>query len=181
MEARPPNPTEDFRNLGPIRESVPMALATSSTSASVASQRAETALMDEIRWARKALAVSFDSSEDQTLVVRIFSEGTHFAYTSTKVWIAASPSGDSSPPIRTRSGSRRSSIAVPSARNSGLDRTWKEQLDRLLSRMVRMVSAVLTGSVDFSTTILLVVATSAIFRAHNSMYFKSEAFPAPVP
>ena len=62
-----------------MRESVPTARATSSTFASVASQSAEMALMEEIRWARKALAVSLESSDDQTLVVRIFSEGTQWA------------------------------------------------------------------------------------------------------
>ena len=71
----PPNPTEAFKNFDPIRESEPMALATSSTSASVASHSAEIALMEEIRCAKKALAVSFESSEDHTLVVSIFSFG----------------------------------------------------------------------------------------------------------
>ena len=75
----PPKPTEAFKNLGPIRESLPIALATSSTSAPVASQRAEIELIDEIRWARKALATSFESSDDQRLVVMIFSRGTQRA------------------------------------------------------------------------------------------------------
>ena len=50
-----------------------MARATSSTSAPVASQSAEIALMLDIRWARKALAVNLDNSEDQRLVVIILS------------------------------------------------------------------------------------------------------------
>ena len=37
----PPNPTEDFRNFEPILESIPMAFATSSTSASVCSHNSE--------------------------------------------------------------------------------------------------------------------------------------------
>ena len=45
-----------FRNLLPILWSMPMALATSSTSAPVASHRALMLLMLLIRWARKALA-----------------------------------------------------------------------------------------------------------------------------
>ena len=72
----PPKPTDDLRNLGPMRESIPMALATSVTSAPVTSQRAEIELMEEIRWARKALAVSLESSALQRLVVRTRSGGT---------------------------------------------------------------------------------------------------------
>ena len=75
----PPKPTEALRNFGPMRESLPIAKATSSTSASVASQRAEMALMLEIRWARKALATSLESSEDQRLVVITRSRGTQRA------------------------------------------------------------------------------------------------------
>ncbi len=75
----PPNPTEAFRNFGPMRESLPMALATSSTSAPVASQSAEIELIEEMRWARKAFATSFESSDDQRLVVMIRSRGTHRA------------------------------------------------------------------------------------------------------
>ncbi len=40
-----------------------------------------------------------------------------------------------------------------------------------------MLSAALTGTVDFSTTILLLFAVSAIFRAQDSMYFRSAARP----
>ena len=43
------------------------------------------------------------------------------------------------------------------------------------------LSAVLTGRVDFSTTILSLAATSAIRRTALSMYVKSDAFPAPSP
>jgi len=57
----PPKPTEERRNFGPMRESTPMACATSSTLAPVASQSAEIELIDEMRWARKAFAVSFES------------------------------------------------------------------------------------------------------------------------
>lgn len=44
-----------------------------------------------------------------------------------------------------------------------------------------MASAVLTGTVDFSTTILLVLDTLAIIRAAPSQYVRSAAFPAPTP
>lgn len=49
-------PTLAFRNLFPILWSIPMAVATSSTSAPVASQRALMELMLLILWARKAFA-----------------------------------------------------------------------------------------------------------------------------
>ena len=75
----PPNPTLALRNLGPIRESVPMAYATSSTSASVFSHSAEMLLMDEMRWARKALAVSFESSALHTFDSMMRSRGTQLA------------------------------------------------------------------------------------------------------
>src|SRR5208337_2643009 len=50
----PPYPIPGRRNLGPIRESSPMPRATSSTFASAASHRFETALMNEIFSARNA-------------------------------------------------------------------------------------------------------------------------------
>ena len=62
-----------------MRESVPMAPATSSTSAPVASHRAEMELMEEMRWARKALATSFDNSDDHRLVVMMRSRGIQFS------------------------------------------------------------------------------------------------------
>ena len=62
-----------------MRESAPTTLATSDTSAPVFSQSAESELMEETRWAKKAFAASFDSSADQSPVVRIFSGGTHEA------------------------------------------------------------------------------------------------------
>lgn len=42
-------------------------------------------------------------------------------------------------------------------------------------------SAVLTGTVDFSTIILSEVATSAILRAQSSQFLMFEANPAPIP
>ena len=52
-----------------------MALETSATLASVFSHNAEMALIEETRWAKKALATSFDNSEDHTFVCKIFSLG----------------------------------------------------------------------------------------------------------
>ncbi len=75
----PPKPMLALRNFSPMRLSVPMACATSPTSASVASHSAEMALMELTRCARKALAVSLESSADQTLLVRIRSRGIQFA------------------------------------------------------------------------------------------------------
>ena len=78
-----------FKNLEPIRLSIPMALATSCTLAPVASHSSDNELMEDTRCAKKALAVSLESSEDHTLVVSIFSFGTQLAYTSTKACIAS--------------------------------------------------------------------------------------------
>lgn len=79
------------------------------------------------------------------------------------------PSGVCSDPIKTRSGEKRSAIAVPSARNSGLERISNLQLAlELASRMVRMDSAVRHGTVDFSTTILEERATEAMRRVASS-------------
>ena len=79
MKQEPPKPTLALRNLLPRRLSIPTALATSLMSASVFSHNAEMALMDEIRWARKALDTSFESSLLQMLVVRIRSRATHLS------------------------------------------------------------------------------------------------------
>ena len=62
-----------------MRLSMPIAWATSSTLAPVSSQSAAMALIELMRCARKALAVSFESSLDQTFVVRIRSRGTQWA------------------------------------------------------------------------------------------------------
>lgn len=60
-------------------------------------------------------------------------------------------------------------MAVPSAKNSGLERMSKWQPGfELASKMVRIDSAVRHGTVDFSTTILEEVATVAMRRVANS-------------
>ena len=165
-----------------MRLSEPTARATSVTSAPVASHRAETALMEEIRWARKALATSLESSEDHRLVVSSFSRGTQWLYTEHRVDTAMRPAGVGSPPTSTREGARRSSMAVPSARNSGLDTISKETPGVWLAFSTRFsVSAVLTGTVDFSTTILSEVDTLAMVRAQSSRFLTLAALPAPMP
>jgi hypothetical protein len=60
------------------------------------------------------------------LVVIILLREIQCSYTQQSFSIAAWPSGVSSPPINTLSAFRRSSIAVPSARNSGFDRIYIE-------------------------------------------------------
>jgi len=63
-----------------MRGSVPQAREISETFAPVASQRAEMELIDEMRCARNAFAVSFDSSADHRLVVTMRSFGTQCSY-----------------------------------------------------------------------------------------------------
>mmetsp|Transcript_6491 Transcript_6491/g.17370 ORF Transcript_6491/g.17370 Transcript_6491/m.17370 type:complete len:207 (-) Transcript_6491:241-861(-) len=163
-----------------MRESIPTARATSSTSAPDASQIADTALMEETRCARNELATSLLSSEDHTLVVRMRSRGTQRAYTSASFLAAARPSSSVVPPISTRSGAVRSSIAVPSARNSGFESTLKVVLPAACST-AEIASAVLIGTVDFSTTIFGVSATDAMRLAASSQNVRSAARPAPSP
>lgn len=91
----------------------------------VASHSAEMEFMELMRCASMALAVSLDNSADQRLVRRMRSWGTQCAYTAASCSMAACPAGLSLPPMSTRSGLVRSAIAVPSARNSGLERIWK--------------------------------------------------------
>ena len=79
------------------------------------------------------------------------------------------------PPINTLSGFKRSLIAVPSARNSGLERISNVEFlfpDSLEdSRISFITSPVLTGSVLFSTTIVWSVAYSEICLADDSTHF----------
>ena len=72
-----------------MRESVPNACATWDTSALVASQSADIALMEEMRCARKAFAASLESSADHRLARRMRSWGTQLAYTSARASTAA--------------------------------------------------------------------------------------------
>ena len=86
---------------------------------------------------------------------------------------AAWPAGVSAPPTSTRSGLKRSSMAVPSARNSGLESTWKLVVVQLAAITLAIASAVFTGTVDFSTMILgepspVVLHTCAMRRAASS-------------
>src|SRR5690606_29448540 len=106
---------------GPIRLSIPIAFATSSTLAPVFSQSSDNEFIEDTLCAKNALAVSFDNSDDQTFVVNIRSFGTQLAYTSESAVMACCPSGDVSPPMSTLSGLIKSLTAVPSAKNSGFE------------------------------------------------------------
>mmetsp|Transcript_41906 Transcript_41906/g.65492 ORF Transcript_41906/g.65492 Transcript_41906/m.65492 type:complete len:241 (+) Transcript_41906:761-1483(+) len=158
-------------------------------SAPVASHSSESELTAEILCARKALATSLDNSADQTLAVMMFSLGTHRPYTDARASIAERPSWVWGPPIRTRSGFVRSSTAVPSAKNSGLESTWKLTPGGAFSVSTQvMASAVDTGTVLFSTTILLPlkslvspVRAALMERAAPSQYVRSAALPFPNP
>jgi hypothetical protein len=77
-------------------------------------------------------------------------------------------------------------MAVPSARNSGLESTEKVLLPAGDSasaalRMVVITSAVRTGRVLFSTTIVWPWAQAATWRAEASIQRRSLAWPAPIP
>ena len=151
-------------------------------SASVRSQSAEILLTEEIRCASIALATSLESSLLQTLVSSRRSRGTQCAYNSATVSAALRPFSFSSPPIKTRSGVVKSSIALPSAKNSGFETTenWVELFPD--SRIRAIASAVRTGRVLFSTTITFGFRQlSKISRAVFSQNCKSAAFPAPSP
>ena len=59
-------------------------------------------------------------------------------------------------------------MAVPSAKNSGLERISKCTPLDFSNKISLIFSAVRTGKVDFSTTILSVLDTLAIFFAQAS-------------
>ena len=75
------------------------------------------------------MAVNFDNSELQIFVLIILSSLTQFLYIFTKAFIEEVLS----PPIKTLLGLIRSFIAVPSAKNSGFDKTEKD-FDDFFSR-----------------------------------------------
>ena len=137
--------------------------------------------MELILWDKKALAVNFDNSELQMLVFMIFSSSTQFWYIFDKASIAKS----SSPPIKILSGFCKSLIADPSAKNSGLETTknlfsftmfFEDSFNIFL-----IVSAVLTGKVLFSITIVSPFANWDTCLVEASIHFRSLAFPAPIP
>ena len=73
-------------------------------------------------------------------------------------------------------------MAVPSARNSGFDSTSKCTLGAALARRIAsMVEAVLTGTVDFSTTMVSLWHTRATDLAALCAIERSAARPAPIP
>jgi hypothetical protein len=88
----------------------------------------------------------------------------------TNTSLAAIPSGVSNDPIKTLSGFIKFLIAVPSAKNSGFDNISKVTPGLALhSKIDLILSAVLQGTVDFSTTILEVRDAAAILRVADSI------------
>jgi hypothetical protein len=107
-----------------------------------------TSFMKEMRVASIALAAYFVSSADGMSMWRIgLPVRTNGAYSSSMTSAARALSE----PMTTRSGFRKSSIAAPSFRNSGLLTTSNSQV--VTSRIAsRTFPAVPTGTVDLSTT-----------------------------
>ena len=83
MKQLPPKPTEASRKWGPILLSVPIAFDSSLIEAPDFSQSADKLFIEDILWANIAFDANFDNSEDQTLVVNIFSFGIQLIYIST--------------------------------------------------------------------------------------------------
>ena len=148
LKQEPPKPTDASKNLLPILVSAPTALETSWILAPDSSHKAERLFIEETLCAKNALDANFDNSDDHKFVVIIFSWETQWLYILVTSLIASFPDGVWSPPIRTLSGFIRSSIADPSARNSGLDITSNFTLLFELSVFL-IFSAVPIGDVDF--------------------------------
>lgn len=102
-----------------------------------------------MRWASMALATSLDSSEDQELISRIRDAGTQVEYRLVSMFAARRPAGVPEDPMRTRSGLTRLSMAEPSDRNSGLDRTSKGTAGRRAANYSE-VSILASGSMTDS-------------------------------
>ena len=106
---------------------------------------AEIELTDETRCASSALDTSLVNSLDHKLVVMILSRDTQCVY----MLITWSTASESIPPINTRSGAFKSSMAVPSARNSGLETIRNLSPRSLESNILLNACAVRTGNVLF--------------------------------
>jgi hypothetical protein len=138
------------------------------------SARFAISFMNEMRVASIAFAAYFVSSAERTSI------------TSTRSWlrwngeytarIAAIARG-SLPPITMRSGRMKSSTAAPSFRNSGFDTTANgistPRFFNASAMTSRTRSAVPTGTVDLSTTIVQPFIRSPIARAAFSTYCMS--------
>jgi hypothetical protein len=79
--------------------------------------------------------------------------------------ISTSRARSSSTPITTRSGWRKSRMATPSRRNSGLDATEKLPRRRTVAMIFSTASPVPTGTVDFTTTTAFSARRGAISLA----------------
>mmetsp|Transcript_1787 Transcript_1787/g.3959 ORF Transcript_1787/g.3959 Transcript_1787/m.3959 type:complete len:226 (-) Transcript_1787:610-1287(-) len=88
----PPNPGLHLRNFAPTPGSELTTVMRWSMSAPEASQMALNALTLEMRWARSAFAISFDSSALHTLAVMMLERGTQRAYNEASASTADRPS-----------------------------------------------------------------------------------------
>ena len=138
--------------------------------------------MEEMRCARNALAVSLDSSLDQRLVVRMRSR-RH------PVGVDVHHGLDGLPARWRFAAADQHAIGMLEILDGGAfgqelrvgDDVEVDALVPLALRMHSIASAVRTGSVLFSTTILDEVEFSRIWRAVFSQYCRSAALPAPWP
>jgi hypothetical protein len=147
-----------------MRESVPMPLRTSLTSAPTRSQICAISFMNEMRVASIALAAYLVISALAGSITRIgLPVRTNGPYRSSMILRARS----SSTPITTRSGFMKSSIAAPSLRNSGLLTTANSPsvTAAIASRTLRFVW---TGTVLLFTTTLKSLRFSPIDLATPS-------------
>ncbi len=167
----PPHPMPAFRNALPIRLSIPMPSVTWSMLAPESSHMRATAFVKEIFIARNELLACLMSSAlftSVTITGAFIGAYSSFMNFSARLF---------STPITILSGLRKSCIAVPSLKNSGL-LTISKSMFRLLYCLIVFptLSPVFTGTVLLSMTILYASAVSAISRAAPATYERS-AFP----
>mgnify|MGYP001363406575 CR=1 FL=1 len=86
----PPKPTEACKNLGPIRLSIPMALATSCTLAPVASQSSESELIEETRCAKNIVKTLYNTVSGKTIAFLgwAFKKDTNDTRESAAIYVA---------------------------------------------------------------------------------------------
>ena len=148
LKQLPPNPILALINLLPIRLSLPMHFCTSRISPPIFSQSIDMLFMEETLWARKQLATNLHSYELIVEVVMIFSFGREPCRPISKSKISFR-----SHPKTTRSGLRRFSTEVPSAKNYGLLTTTNLFLFYCLVWLAVIISLIILwvkiGTVDF--------------------------------
>ena len=116
----PPYPQPEYKNLLPIRESVPIPLRTILTSAPTNSQRLAISFIKLIRVANIELAAYLViSAEGISIKItrKLFNSIGRYSRVNNSL------ARSDSTPITTLSGFMKSSIALPSFKNSGFDAT----------------------------------------------------------